>query len=75
MKHSRRCLSWSKRSKPFGKGQKKMDNKQKTNTACTTPSQINGATVRLVFAPDENMEVIAVVKDILKGAYIRSQHI
>ena len=52
-----------------------MDNTQKTNPACTTPSQITGATVRLVFAPDENREVIAVVKDILKGAYIRSQHI
>lgn len=52
-----------------------MDKSQ--NTSAVNPSfiQINGTAVRLVFASEGNSEVISVVKDILKGAYLRSQGI
>ena len=36
--------------------------------------QINGIVVHLIFASEGNTEAIAVVKDILKGAYLRSQN-
>ena len=36
--------------------------------------QINGIVVHLIFASEGNAEAIAVVKDILKGAYLRSQN-
>ena len=34
--------------------------------------QINGIVVHLIFASEGNAEAIAVVKDILKGAYLRN---
>ena len=34
---------------------------------------INGMAVHLIFASEGDAEAIAVVKDILKGAYFRSQ--
>lgn len=37
--------------------------------------EIEGTVVRLVFAPMGNTEVINIVKDILKGAYLRSQNV
>ena len=37
--------------------------------------QINGMVVHLIFASEGNEEAIAVVKDILKGAYLRSQNV
>ena len=37
--------------------------------------QINGMVVQLIFASEGNTEAIAVVKDILKGAYLRSQNV
>lgn len=39
----------------------------------TSSVEINGTVVRLIFAPEGNEEAAAVVKDILKGAYLRSQ--
>ena len=36
---------------------------------------INGMVVHLIFASEGNAEAIAVVKDILKGAYLRSQNV
>lgn len=35
--------------------------------------QVNGTVVRLVFSSEKNAEAPAVVRDILKGAYLRSQ--
>ena len=35
---------------------------------------INGMVVHLIFASEGTTEAIAVVKDILKGAYLRSQN-
>lgn len=35
--------------------------------------QINGTAVRLAFSSEKNTEAVAVVRDILKGAYLRSQ--
>lgn len=39
----------------------------------TSSVEINGTVVRLIFAPEGNAEAAAVVKDILKGAYLRSR--
>ena len=39
----------------------------------TSSVEINGTMVRLIFAPEGNAEAAAVVKDILKGAYLRSR--
>ena len=36
--------------------------------------QVNGIVVQLTFASEGNEEAITVVKDILKGAYLRSQN-
>lgn len=41
----------------------------------TSSVQINGTVVRLIFAPVGNEEAVAVVKDILKGAYLRSRYV
>ena len=37
--------------------------------------QINGIVAHLIFAAEGNAEAIAVVKDILKSAYLRSQNV
>lgn len=37
--------------------------------------QINGVVVRLSFASEGNAEAAAVVKDILKNAYLRKQNV
>lgn len=52
-----------------------MDKDQSTCAECVSSVQINGTMVRLVFAPEGNKEAIAVVRDILKGAYLRSQNV
>ena len=36
---------------------------------------INGMVVHLIFASEGNAEAIAVVKDILKGAYLRNHNV
>ena len=36
---------------------------------------INGMVVHLIFASEGNAEAIAVVKDILKGAYLRNHSV
>ena len=36
---------------------------------------INGIVVHLIFASEGDAAAIAVVKDILKGAYLRSQNV
>lgn len=52
-----------------------MDKSQSTCAECASLVQINGLMVHLVFAPEENEEAITVVKDILKGAYLRSKNV
>lgn len=52
-----------------------MDKSQSINAECVASVQINGTVVRLVFSSEENAEAIAVVKDILKGAYLRSKNV
>lgn len=52
-----------------------MDKNQSINAEGTSSVQINGTAVRLIFSPEENAEAIAVVKDILKGAYLRSKSV
>ena len=37
--------------------------------------QVNGIVVHLIFASEGDAEAIAVVKDILKGAYIRKHNV
>ncbi len=50
-----------------------MDNTQRTYSGRTSSVQVNGTVVRLIFSPEKNAEAPAVVRDILKGAYLRSQ--
>ena len=50
-----------------------MDNNQNVSMARTSSTQIEGSTVLLIFAPEETAEIVSVVKDILKGAYLRSK--
>lgn len=39
----------------------------------TSSVQVNGTVVRIIFSPEKNSEAPAVVRDILKGAYLRNQ--
>lgn len=39
----------------------------------TSSVEINGTVVHLTFSPEKNTEAAAVVRDILKAAYLRSQ--
>lgn len=50
-----------------------MNNTQYAGTGCASSVQINGTVVRLIFSAEKNAEAAAVVRDILKGAYLRSQ--
>ena len=52
-----------------------MDNKTNAAKRKVSSVQINGMVVHLIFASEGNAEVITVVKDILKGAYLRSQNV
>ena len=52
-----------------------MNKEHDTYMERTSSVQINGVVVRLIFASEGNAEAIAVVKDILKGAYLRSQRV
>lgn len=51
-----------------------MNNAQNTYQEHISSVQINGVLVRLSFAPEGNHEAAAVVKDILKNAYLRTQN-
>ena len=50
-----------------------MNNEIIVTNGKVSSAQINGIVVHLIFAAEGNAEAIAVVKDILKGAYLRSQ--
>ena len=50
-----------------------MDKNQNSNTSHTSSVLVGGTAVRLSFAPEQNTEIVPVVRDILKGAYLRSQ--
>lgn len=50
-----------------------MNKKQNDSLERTSSVKINGTVVRLVFASERNVEAVSVVKDILKGAYLRSR--
>ena len=50
-----------------------MNNTQYTYTGRASSVQINGTVVRLAFSSEKNAEAAAIVRDILKGAYLRSQ--
>jgi len=50
-----------------------MNKEHDTYIERTSSVQINGTMVRLIFASEGNAEAVAVVKDILKGAYLRSR--
>ncbi len=52
-----------------------MNNEMNASMRNASPVQINGMVVHLIFAPEGNAEAIAVVKDILKGAYLRSRNV
>lgn len=52
-----------------------MNNTQYTCDGCASFVQINGTMVRLIFSAEKNAEAPAVVRDILKGAYLRSQKV
>lgn len=52
-----------------------MNKEHDTYMERTSSVQINGTVVRLIFASEGNAEAIAVVKDILRGAYLRSQRV
>ena len=39
----------------------------------TSSIEVNGTVVRLTFSPEKNTEAAAVVRDILKAAYLRNQ--
>ena len=52
-----------------------MNNEMNATKGKVTSIQINGMVVHLIFASEGNAEVITVVKDILKGAYLRSQNV
>ena len=52
-----------------------MNNEMNVTKRKGSSVQINGIVVHLIFASEGNAEVIAVVKDILKGAYLRSQNV
>ena len=52
-----------------------MNKEHNTYMVRTSSVQINGTMVRLIFAPEGNKEAITVVKDILKGAYLRSKRV
>ena len=50
-----------------------MNNEMGATKGKVTSIQINGIMAHLIFAAEGNAEAIAVVKDILKNAYLRSQ--
>ena len=50
-----------------------MNNTQYGCVRHTSSVQVNGTVVRLIFSAKKNAEAPAVVRDILKGAYLRSQ--
>lgn len=50
-----------------------MNKKQISDISVASSAQIAGTSVRLSFASEQNTEVIAVVREILKAAYLRSQ--
>ena len=50
-----------------------MNNEMSATKGRVTSIQINGIVAHLIFASEGDAEAIAVVKDILKGACIRSQ--
>ena len=49
-----------------------MNNKMKETMGKVSAVQVNGIVVHLIFASEGDAEAIAVVKDILKGAYLRN---
>lgn len=52
-----------------------MNNTQYEWARHTSSVQVNGTVVRLIFSAEKNAEAPAVVRDILKGAYLRSQKV
>ena len=52
-----------------------MNNEIIVTNGKVSSAQINGIVVHLIFASEGDAEAIAVVKDILKGAYLRSQNV
>ena len=50
-----------------------MDNTQRTYAGRTSSVEVNGTVVYLTFSSEKNTEAAAVVRDILKAAYLRSQ--
>ena len=51
-----------------------MDNEMSVTKKEVSSVQINGIVVHLIFASEGNAEAMTVVKNILKGAYLRSQN-
>ena len=49
-----------------------MNNEMNATKEKVSSVYINGMVVHLIFASEGNAEAIAVVKDILKGAYLRN---
>lgn len=45
----------------------------KSRENCTRDETVQGITVRLVFAAEQNHEIPAIVKNLLKGAYLQRQ--
>ena len=52
-----------------------MSNEISTAKGNVSSVQINGIVVHLIFASEGDAEAIAVVKDILKGAYLRKHNV
>jgi len=50
-----------------------MDNTQRTYAGRTSSVEVNCTVVYLTFSSEQNTEAAAVVRDILKAAYLRSQ--
>ena len=50
-----------------------MNKSQISDTSRTFFVQVVGTSVRLSFAAEQNTEIVAVVREILKSAYLRSQ--
>ena len=52
-----------------------MSNEISTAKRSVSSVQINGIVVHLIFASEGDAEAIAVVKDILKDAYLRKRNV